>query len=54
MKILGIILAIIGVLAIIAAPSIMNEAEIGTLRIIGGVAAGVGVLLALLGSKKTA
>jgi len=54
MKILGLILAVLGVIAIAAAPSIMNSAEINTLRIIGGVMAGVGVLLALVAMNRKA
>ena len=52
LTVIGIILAVIGGLAIAMAPQIMNSAEIGTLRIIGGVAVGVGVLLALVGLNK--
>ncbi|HEY5948967.1 MAG TPA: hypothetical protein VIV40_25925 [Kofleriaceae bacterium] len=52
LTIIGAILVVIGVLAIVLAPEIMNSAEIGTLRIIGGVAAGVGALLALVGMNK--
>jgi len=55
MKILGLILAVLGAIAIAIAPSIMNQAEIGTLRTIGGIMAGVGVVLVLFAvSKKTA
>ena len=50
--VLGIILAILGIVAIAAAPSIMNSAEIGTLRYIGGAIAAVGVVLAIVGSNK--
>jgi len=49
MVILGIILAVLGVVAIIAAPEIMNRAEIGTLRKVGGAAIGLGALLAIMG-----
>ena len=52
--VLGIILAILGIVAIAIAPSIMNQAEIGTLRYIGGAMAAVGVLLAIVGMNKKA
>ena len=52
LTVIGIILAVIGGLAIVMAPEIMNSAEIGTLRTIGGVAIGVGVLLVVLGVSK--
>ena len=45
LTIIGAILAVVGVLAIAMAPEIMNSSEIDTLRIIGGVAAGLGVIL---------
>ena len=47
--VIGVILAILGVIAIVVAPQIMNSAEIGTLRKVGGAAVGLGVLLAIIG-----
>ena len=47
--VIGVILAILGVIAIVVAPQIMNSAEIGTLRKVGGAAAGLGVLLVIIG-----
>ena len=52
LTVIGAILAVLGVLAIAMAPQIMNQAEIGTLRIIGGVAAGLGVVLLGVGLNK--
>lgn len=52
--VLGSILALLGIVAIAIAPSIMNQAEIGTLRYIGGGMAAVGVLLAIVGMNKKA
>ncbi|HEX5061737.1 MAG TPA: hypothetical protein VFV99_20360 [Kofleriaceae bacterium] len=52
LAVIGAILAVLGVLAIAMAPQIMNHAEIDTLRIIGGVAAGLGVVLLGVGMKK--
>ena len=55
MRIFGGILVVLGLVAIAIAPSIMNEAEIGTLRMIGGGIAAVGALLLVVGlSKKQA
>jgi hypothetical protein len=53
--VLGIIVAILGVVAIAIAPEIMNSAEIGTLRKVGGVAIAFGALLAIVGvmNRKT-
>lgn len=53
--VIGVILAVLGVIAIVIAPQIMNSAEIGTLRKVGGAAVGLGVLLAIIGltNKKT-
>lgn len=52
--VLGIILAILGIVAIAIAPSIMNQAEINTLRYIGAGMAAVGLLMALVGRNKQA
>lgn len=52
LTVIGAILAVLGILAILMAPQIMNSAEIDTLRIIGGVAAGLGVVLLGVGMKK--
>jgi uncharacterized membrane protein len=46
LTVLGIILLVLGVLAIIAAPEVMNSSEVGTLR---GIGAGVALLGAILG-----
>jgi hypothetical protein len=53
--VIGIILAILGVVAIIIAPDVMNYSEVGTLRKVGGGVIGLGVVLALVGlmNKKT-
>ncbi len=53
LMVIGIILAILGIVAIAAAPSIMNSAEIDTLRYIGAAMAAVGVVLAIVGNKKS-
>jgi len=52
LAVVGIILAILGLVAIAIAPSIMNHAEIDTLRYIGAAMAAVGVVVAIVGSKK--
>ena len=52
--VLGIILAVLGIVAIIAAPQVMNQAEINTLRYIGAGIAAVGVLMAFAGRNKQA
>ena len=52
MVILGLIVVVLGVIAIAIAPQIMNEAEIGTLRKIGGGIAALGALLVVLGLSK--
>ena len=53
--IFGVILIVLGIIAIAIAPSIMNSAEIGTLQKVGGGIAGLGVLVILgaVVSKKT-
>jgi len=48
----GVILVLLGVVAIAIAPQIMNEAEIGTLRKIGGGIAALGALVVVLGFSK--
>lgn len=50
--VLGAILVVIGVLAILAAPEIMNSSEINTLRGIGGGGAAVGAILLAVGMSK--
>ncbi|MBV8760583.1 MAG: hypothetical protein JO257_25045 [Deltaproteobacteria bacterium] len=50
--VLGIILVILGIVAIAIAPQIMNEAEIGTLRKVGGGIAGLGVLVVIAAVAK--
>ena len=52
--VLGIIIAVLGIVAIIIAPEVMNQAEIGTLRYVGGGMAGVGALMAFAGLNKKA
>jgi uncharacterized membrane protein len=52
MVILGVIVVVLGVIAIAIAPQIMNEAEIGTLRKIGGGIAALGALLVVVGLSK--
>jgi len=52
LTIIGAILVVLGGLAIAMAPQIMNSAEIDTLRIVGGVAAGLGVILLGVGFSK--
>ena len=52
LTVIGAILLVVGGLAIAMAPQIMNSAEIGTLRIIGGVAAGLGAILLGVGLTK--
>lgn len=47
--VIGVILAVLGVIAIVIAPQVMNHAEVGTLRKVGGAVIGLGVLLALVG-----
>lgn len=47
--VIGIILALLGVVAIIIAPDVMNYSEVGTLRKVGGGAIGLGVVLAIVG-----
>jgi uncharacterized membrane protein len=55
MVVLGVIVIVLGIVAIAIAPQIMNEAEIGTLRKIGGGIAALGALLLVVGlSKKQA
>ncbi|HSN27591.1 MAG TPA: hypothetical protein VLT45_14965 [Kofleriaceae bacterium] len=54
MVVLGIIIAVLGIVAIIIAPEVMNQAEIGTLRYVGGGMAGVGALMAFAGLNKKA
>ena len=52
--VLGVILIILGVIAILIAPEIMNSAEIGTLREVGGGIAALGALAVLVGyTRKT-
>lgn len=48
----GVILIVIGALAIIAAPQVMNSSEVNTLRGIGGGAAALGAILAAVGASK--
>lgn len=50
--ILGAILLVVGVLAILAAPEIMNSSEINTLRGIGGGGAALGAILLAVGMSK--
>lgn len=52
LAILGIIIAILGVVAIMIAPQIMNHAEIDTLRYVGGGMIALGAILALAASQK--
>jgi len=52
MKIVGILLAVLGVAAIIAAPEVMNSSEVNTLRGIGAGAAVLGAILAATARKK--
>lgn len=52
MVILGAIVVALGLVAIAIAPQIMNEAEIGTLRKIGGGIAALGALLLVVGLSK--
>lgn len=48
----GVILTLIGLAAIVAAPQVMNSSEINTLRGIGAGVAALGAILAAVGSKK--
>ncbi len=52
LMVFGVILTVIGLLAVIAAPQIMNSSEINTLRGIGGAAAALGAILAAVGASK--
>jgi multisubunit Na+/H+ antiporter MnhG subunit len=52
MIVLGAIVVVLGVIAIAIAPSIMNEAEIGTLQKIGGGICALGVILLVVGLSK--
>jgi multisubunit Na+/H+ antiporter MnhG subunit len=53
LTVLGVILLVLGVLAILAAPEVMNSAEVNTLRGVGGGAAALGaILVAVQMSKK--
>lgn len=50
--VIGLILIALGVIAIGVAPSIMNEAEVGTLQKVGGGIAALGVILLVTGLSK--
>lgn len=52
MRIIGVVLVVLGVLAILAAPEVMNSSEVNTLRGIGGGAAALGAILAAVGFSK--
>ena len=52
LMVIGAILLVLGVVAIIVAPEVMNSAEVGTLRGIGGGAAGLGAILLGVGVSK--
>ena len=54
LTVLGVILIVLGIVAIIIAPQIMNSAEIGTLRKVGGGIAGLGALAAIAGMNRKA
>jgi len=52
LTVIGVILLVLGGLAIVLAPEIMNSSEIGTLRGIGAGGAALGVLLLAVGLSK--
>jgi len=52
LTVIGVILLVLGGLAIGLAPEIMNSSEIGTLRGIGAGGAALGVLLLAVGLSK--
>jgi len=54
LTVLGVILIVLGIVAIIIAPQIMNSSEIGTLRKVGGGIAGLGALAAIAGMNRKA
>jgi len=53
MKILGIVLVVLGLLAVAAAGEIMNSSEVNTLRGVGGGVAALGLVLVAVGASKT-
>jgi uncharacterized membrane protein len=53
LTVVGIILLVLGALAIIAAPQVMNSSEVNTLRGIGGGAALLGAILGGVGMSKS-
>ena len=52
LTVIGAIILVLGVVAIIAAPEVMNSAEVGTLRGVGGGAAALGAVLLGVGLSK--
>ena len=50
--VIGVILVVLGLLAVVMAPQVMNSAEVGTLRGIGGAAAALGGLLVVVHFNK--
>jgi hypothetical protein len=50
--ILGVILMVLGLIAVVAAPEVMNYSEVNTLRGVGGAAAGLGLILLVAGLMK--
>jgi hypothetical protein len=52
MKILGIVLVVLGLLAVAAAGEIMNSSEVNTLRGVGGGVAALGLVLVAVGASK--
>lgn len=52
LTVLGVILLVLGLIAVAVAPEIMNYSEVNTLRGVGGGAAGLGLILLAVGLSK--